>query len=120
MKFLADMGISPRVVDWLQSAGHDAIHVLDCGLDRAPDSAILEQARAEQRVLLTHDLDFGELLAFSQNDQPGVIIFRLRDMRPITVQKYLGEILENHADILEAGSLASVTERRIRIRRLPI
>ncbi|HEX9926416.1 MAG TPA: DUF5615 family PIN-like protein, partial [Anaerolineae bacterium] len=60
MKFLADMGISPHTVDFLTQAGHDALHLHQQGLDRLSDPDILTKARQEERVLLTHDLDFGE------------------------------------------------------------
>ena len=49
------------------------------GLHRLPDSAILEKARNEERILLTHDLDFGELVAARL---PSVVVFRLRSMQP--------------------------------------
>ena len=65
MKFLADMGISPRTVEYLSSEGHDAIHLHELGLDTLSDPKILELARGEERVVLTHDLDFGELVAAS-------------------------------------------------------
>ncbi len=61
MKFLADMGISPKTVSFLNSLAHDAVHLKDQGLQRAFDSFILEKALNEGRVLLTHDLDFAEL-----------------------------------------------------------
>jgi predicted nuclease of predicted toxin-antitoxin system len=63
MKFLANMGISPHVVEWLLTNGHDAVHLHTLGLDRATDNEVLQKARQEDRVLITHDLDFGELLA---------------------------------------------------------
>jgi len=81
MKFLADMGISPRVVSTLRERGHEAVHLQEQGLGTLPDGDILAKARAEGRVLLTHDLDFGELLAASGGELPSVIIFRLKDMR---------------------------------------
>ena len=37
VKFLADMGISPQTVDFLQTLGHDAVHFADQGLGRSPD-----------------------------------------------------------------------------------
>ena len=40
MRFLADMGISPKTVGYLQSLGYDAVHLHDEDLDRLPDSAI--------------------------------------------------------------------------------
>jgi predicted nuclease of predicted toxin-antitoxin system len=63
MKFLADMGISPQVVQELNKSGHDALHLQDEGLHRLTDGEILAHAKNQGRVLLTHDLDFGELLA---------------------------------------------------------
>jgi predicted nuclease of predicted toxin-antitoxin system len=53
MKFLADMGISPKTVVFLQGLGYDAVHLHHQGLDRLPDPSILEKARDEQRILLT-------------------------------------------------------------------
>ena len=66
MKFLADMGISPRTVDRLREWGYDAVHLHELGLDRLPDVDILDKARQENWIVLTHDLDFGELLAISR------------------------------------------------------
>jgi predicted nuclease of predicted toxin-antitoxin system len=63
MKFLADMGVSPVTVGFLRGLGHEAVHLHEEGLDRLPDTSILEKARREGRVLLTSDLDFGDLLA---------------------------------------------------------
>ncbi len=77
MKFLADMGISPGVVAALCDLGHEAVHLHVLGLDRLPDKDILVLARSEGQVLLTHDLDFGELLAVSGAVLPSVITFRL-------------------------------------------
>ena len=65
MKFLAYMGISPRVVAALRQQGHDALHLQEQDLGDMPDPEILAKARAKGRILLTHDLDFGELLAAS-------------------------------------------------------
>jgi len=86
MKFLADMGISPRVITALRERGHEAIHLQEQGLGKMSDGDILAKARVEGRVLLTHDLDFGELLAASGGVLPSVIIFRLNDMRAAFVR----------------------------------
>jgi predicted nuclease of predicted toxin-antitoxin system len=120
MKFLADMGISPKSVTFLQSLGHDAVHLHEQGLDRLEDSTILEKARNEGRVLLTHDLDFGELMAASGAQLPSVVIFRLRNMRPERVNRHLKEIVSQHRYSLDEGAILSVTEDQIRIRLLPI
>ena len=65
MRFLADMGISHRVVVWLRDEGHDATHLIDEGLQRLPDGDIFTKAIQAQRVILTWDLDFSEILSLS-------------------------------------------------------
>ncbi len=120
MKFLADMGISPKVVDFLQQHGHDATHLQQHGLCRLKDWQILEKAREEGCVLLTHDLDFGDLLAASGADLPSVLIFRLRNLRPDQVNRYLLKIISQYSENLGKGSIITITEGRVRMRRLPL
>ncbi len=120
MKFLADMGLARSTVAFLCAQGHDAIHLRDQGLQRLEDDEIIEKARAEGRVILTHDLDFGRIIAVSRVSVPSVITFRLKDMRPAQVNHYLAEVLARFAGQLERGALVSVNERGIRARLLPI
>ena len=120
MRFLADMGISPKTVGFLRELGHEVVHLHEEGLDQLPDPAILDKARQEGRVLLTSDLDFGELVAASGADLPSVVVFRLRDMRPGSVNQYLREVVAHHADALDEGAVISVDEGHVRVRPLPI
>ena len=120
MKFLADMGISPKTVGFLGDAGHDAVHLHEQGLDRLEDSEILKKARTEGRVILTHDLDFGELVAASKGRLPSVVVFRLRSMRPDRVNLFLARVIDEHKPALEQGAFISVSEGQIRVRTLPI
>lgn len=53
MKFLADMGIAMRIVEWLRKGGHDAIHLREDGLHELPDTEIFQKAVSEGRVILT-------------------------------------------------------------------
>ena len=114
------MGISPNTVVNLTDAGHDAVHLVDEGLDRLPDSEILSKARIEERIVITHDLDFGDLMAASGARLPSVIIFRLANMAAVNVNRYLELIVKNHSEVLQQGAILSVSEQRIRVRTLPI
>lgn len=58
-------GVSARTTKALRIDRFDAIHLNDEGLNRLANSAILLKTRDENRVVLTFDLDFGELLAVS-------------------------------------------------------
>jgi len=120
MKFLADMGISPKTVAFLSNLEYDATHLHEQGLHRLSDPDILEKARNEERILLTHDLGFGELVAASGARLPSVISFRLRKMHPERVNRYLHEIITQHREALEQGVIISVTEGQVRVRRLPL
>lgn len=120
MKFLADMGISPKTVAHLRALGYDAVHIHEQGLDLSSDAAILERARSEERILPTHDLDFGELVAASGARLSSVIIFRLRNMQPECVNRYLEEIITQHNDALRKGAIVSAREGQVRLRALPL
>ncbi len=120
MKFLADMGLAQSTVTWLRGQGHDAVHLRELGLQRLDDASIIAKARGEERVILTHDLDFSRIVALSQAKSPSVITFRLDDMRPSRVNHYLAEVLSRLRADLERGALVSVNERGIRMRPIPI
>jgi predicted nuclease of predicted toxin-antitoxin system len=120
MKFLADMGIAPRSVAFLRDLGVEAVHLHELGLQRLSDAEILQKARREGYVLLSHDLDFGELLAVSGAELPSVVIFRLKNMRPDNVNHYLRVLVAEHQTALTEGAIFSVSESRIRVRTLPI
>lgn len=120
MKFIADMGISVKSVEFLKQRGHDAFHLHEQGLDAFSDAEILNIARRDGRVVLTHDLDFGELIAASGDSLPSVVIFRLKNMRPEVVNESLKKILSNYSNFLEQGCVLSVTEKHVRVRVLPI
>jgi predicted nuclease of predicted toxin-antitoxin system len=115
MKFLADMGISPRGVAALRQQGHDALHLQEQDLGHIHDPEILAKARAEGRILLTHDLDFGELLATSGSPSQISEFFKNSE-----ILWNLSSILEHQADALVKGAVVSVMELKARIRLLPI
>jgi predicted nuclease of predicted toxin-antitoxin system len=119
MKFLLDMGISPRTGEFLRSLGHEALHLLEERLNRLSDPEIFQKARDEGSIILTHDLDFADLVAGSGARLPSVVVFRLESMRPENVDRHVRVVIEQYGETLEEGAVVSVTERRIRIRSLP-
>jgi predicted nuclease of predicted toxin-antitoxin system len=80
----------------------------------------VEHARADARIVVTFDLDFGDILALGVRDGPSVIIFRLSDERPAAVNPRLSAVLHEQREVLEAGALILVEDARYRVRRLPI
>ncbi len=121
MRFLANMGISPTTVNFLRTLGHEAKHLHEEGLDRLPDEEILTKARDEGAIILTSDLDFGDLAVAGKASLPSVIIFRLQPpMSADKVNRFLSRLILQYADDLEKGALVSVSEKWIRVRHLPL
>ena len=120
MRFLADMGVSLRVVEWLRSSGHDAIHLRDEGLQTLPNGEIFQKALREERIVLTFDLDFGEIVAASGGRSVSVIVFRLRNTRADFVIQRLEAVLGQSAKDMAHGAVVLVEDGRHRVRRLPI
>ena len=120
MRFLADMGVAIRVVEWLRDEGYDARHLREEELQRLPDDQIFRKAVAENRVVLTFDLDFGEIVASSGRQKVSVVLFRLQNTRTPHVIERLKAALQEAGPALEQGAVVVVEESRFRIRRLPI
>jgi predicted nuclease of predicted toxin-antitoxin system len=77
MRFLADMGVSQRVVTWLSEHGHEAVHLREEGLQRLENSEIFAKAFRERRIILTWDLDSAEILALSGTSTVSAVVFCL-------------------------------------------
>jgi predicted nuclease of predicted toxin-antitoxin system len=120
LKFLVDMPVTPRAVTHLEAKGHDAIHASAIGLGARPDSVILERARAEDRIVITADLDYPRLLALIKADRPGVILFRGGSCSDDEMLPLLDRVLAQ-ADTLDLERSITVVDRhRIRRRSLPL
>jgi predicted nuclease of predicted toxin-antitoxin system len=120
VKFLADMGISMTTVEALRLAGHGAVHLRDEGLIRLADPEIAAKATREGRVVLTFDLDFGDILAAARSETPSVVIFRLRNQTPAGVNPRLSHVICECAEDLAGGAIVVVEDEGYRVRRLPI
>jgi predicted nuclease of predicted toxin-antitoxin system len=120
MRFLVDMPLSPGLALWLSGQGHDVIHAQDAQLTGATDSAILERARKDGRVVVTADLDYPRLLAMLRAERPGVILFRGGNYGEHESVKLLKRALEVIQPEELARSIVVIEKARIRRRRLPL
>jgi len=114
------MGVAMRSVEWLREQGHDATHLREENLQRMSDADVFRKAATEGRILLTFDLDFGEIVALSSEKNASVVLFRLHNTRTPHVIERLKSALQETSQSLESGAIVVVEERRLRVRRLPL
>jgi predicted nuclease of predicted toxin-antitoxin system len=112
LRFLADMGVSWKVVEWLRSEGYDAIHLREEQLERLSDPDVFTKAGSERRVILTFDLDFSEIASLSGDPKVSVIVFRLRNTRTPHVIERLSSALTDASDALKTGAVVVVEDAR--------
>ena len=77
MRFLVDRCAGRRLADWLSEHEHDVLEARTLGPDPG-DRALLELAQSEERILITIDTDFGELIYL--HDVPHAGLVRLPDV----------------------------------------
>ena len=120
MKLLVDMNLSPRWIPLLRDAGWDATHWSAVGKATAADSEIMAYATAGNFVILTHDLDFGAILAATRQPIPSVVQIRAEDVSPEAIGKQTVDALRHLAAQLEAGAILTIETDRTRLRLLPL
>ncbi len=120
MKFLVDMPLSPKTVKFLKNIGHEAVRVSELGMAKSKDKDIFDYAEKNEMVILSADLDFGTILAFTHSSKPSVVIFRLYDPSPEHVNSLLSSNLSSIKENLLKGAIVIIEDTEIRIRELPI
>jgi predicted nuclease of predicted toxin-antitoxin system len=120
VNLLLDMNLSPVLASPLSSHGHDVVHWSEVGDYRATDVTILACAREHDRVLVTHDLDFGAMLADTEATGPSVIQIRVQDLLAPETVEALANAIEVAAPALTRGAIVTIHDDRSRIRILPL
>ena len=117
MTLLADANIEASLVRWLRSQHHDVVWASELP-PSTPDAKLIELANTEERVLLTYDRDFGELVYFRGQVSQGIVLFRfdtpLQAERLAILQRRWGAIEEQ-----AQGQFMVVSEQNVRVRPLP-
>jgi predicted nuclease of predicted toxin-antitoxin system len=114
MKFLVDVGVGKKVENWLKENGFDVLSVRDID-SRAKDSQILRWAVDQQRMIISMDKDFGELVYNSGKHHAGVLILRLEDADADTKVAVIKKIFAEYYDKIESH-FCVFQDGRLRIR----
>lgn len=110
------MNVSTRLVPVLQAVGHDVAHMADRQGAGMPDTTIFAIARAEQRIVVTGDLDFAYIAAVAARPAPTVVILRLRNPRFLHTSQALANALQRRGPSQLNDTVVIVEDGRIRVR----
>lgn len=117
MRFLVDECVAGVIVDALKGDGHDVVWVKTL-MRSASDEQIFARAAEEQRVVVTSDKDFGELIYRSRRPLPaGVVLLRLPPMTPSDLATLVLDAIRSRDDWV--GASAVITQKGTRSNRLP-
>lgn len=116
MRFIIDRCAGSRLADWLRDNGHD---VLDTrSLVRDPgDRTLLELAESENRIVITIDKDFGELIYLHGVPHAGLI--RLPDVRMSQRIEIVEQLVARYRQELEERAILTIRGGRVRVSRYP-
>lgn len=120
MKILIDMNLSPLWTNVINAAGIEAIHWSSIGAANAPDAQLFAWARDHGYIVLTHDLDFGAMLALTDAESPSVFQIRTQDVTPDALAPRAISLLQRFQRELESGALIVADDLRERVRVLPL
>jgi len=83
MKFLADENVEKVVVDWLRGEGFDVLYIAE----------ISPSVNDEQRVIITNDKGFGELIFYRKEPVIGLILIRAKDESAANKVELIREVI---------------------------
>lgn len=97
--------------------GHEVISVGEVN-PKMSDDDIIAWAVREERIIITTDVDFEQMIWLQQKPHRGVL--RLENLPRLERKKLLQEVLINHGQDLESRAVVITTKQKIRIRWKPI
>lgn len=115
-KFLLDANLSPTTANHLRDSGFDIKSITEERLGHLLDEDVVEMAKKERRIIITFDLDFGEIYHEKEHRKIGIIVLRLNNQTPENVNFVLGQFLDKNISRLKQNtrSLIVIKENGIR------
>ncbi|OIN97083.1 hypothetical protein AUJ66_04400 [Candidatus Desantisbacteria bacterium CG1_02_38_46] len=117
MKFLIDADVPRRVFYALKKLGHDVVDIRERKPTGISDDEIYSFAQQEQRIIITRDLGFSNIIIYPLGEHCGIIVLRVHmlftEQMTWLIENFLSYVSEKELK----GSLAIIQENRYRIKR---
>lgn len=116
MKILTDENIPHDICVWLRASGHEVLAAVEIQ-PGASDSDWVIRAEQEQRLILTSDKDYGELIFRNRLTSQGIVLLRMDDILPAEMLARL-QIAWSVVEANPQGHFIVITPTKIRVRPL--
>lgn len=118
MRLLLDQDVYAATAQFLSGLGHDVLRVAQIGLAQAKDEEILRVAQSQNRILLTRDRDYGNLV-FVMDLGAGVLYLRVLPSTLEAVHAQLQRVLDSYPEKELSRAFVVIEPAGHRMRRLP-
>jgi predicted nuclease of predicted toxin-antitoxin system len=115
MRLKLDENLDVGLAVWLKSMGHDAKTVRDEEMSGASDEQVFAAAMAENRCLVTLDLDFSDPLRFPPNNSAGTLVLRVPVPSMAMIRRLLEQAMAHGTTASPKGQIWIVEPGRVRI-----
>jgi predicted nuclease of predicted toxin-antitoxin system len=119
LRFFCDQCVPAEISHTLRRAGHDVLNLREALPIRAPDPEVIAKARELDRILISLNGDFSDIVAYPPGEYSGIMAIQLHNHPEIIPQlmKRLATFLAAHpAQDYYHGKLFIVEAYRVRIR----
>lgn len=113
LKFIVDECLGSLMAKWLTENGYNAVSVIS-DMKGSKDITILDRAVSENRIVITSDKDFGDIVFHQKAQHVGIILIRLQNGTPRNKIKAMENLLTNYSDQL-VNNFIVVSDANIRI-----
>lgn len=116
MKLLVDADLPAALTQALRAQRHDVLDVRELQPPVMPDQAVYQRAVTDQRILLTRDLDFSNVLTFRPKAPVGIVVLRVRALSPPEVVALVEDAFHRLSEPQWQGAITIIQPGRYRRR----
>ena len=115
MKFLADQCLLGKTLIILRREGHQVVTLRELGKQSAPDDEVMKIADSIDAILITNDLDFGNIFLYPPSQYGGIIVLRIKPKKEDRVHTLLLDHLKSTNQIEICKTLIVIDHRTCRV-----